>query len=90
MTHNGAYSWTAVTADGVETSGTFTVDCFVDEASAIDLGSYGDGGSTFLPQTGGMSTLVVTLSGIFLMIGGIAIAKKDALLALISKYKREV
>lgn len=90
VTHNGAYSWTAVTADGVETSGTFTVDCFVDEASAIDLGSYGDGGSTFLPQTGGMSTLVVTLSGIFLMIGGIAIAKKDALLALISKYKREV
>ena len=90
VTHNGAYSWTAVTADGVETSGTFNVDCFVDEASAIDLGSYGDGGSTFLPQTGGMSTLVVTLSGIFLMIGGIAVAKKDAILALISKYKREV
>ena len=88
VSHNGTYAWVATTASGEETSGTITVDCFVDEASAINLGSYGDGGSTFLPQTGGMSTLVVTLSGIFLMIGGIAIAKKEALMALLTKGRK--
>lgn len=87
---NGAYTYTARTKDGGETTGVFTVDCFVDDASATDFGTYNQGGTTFLPQTGGTSTLAVVLSGIFMMIGGIAIAKKDALMAMIRNHGRKV
>lgn len=87
---NGAYTYTARTKDGGETTGVFTVDCFVDDASATDFGTYNQGGTTFLPQTGGTSTLAVVLSGIFMMIGGVAIAKKDALMAMIRNHGRKV
>lgn len=88
--HNGAYNYVAQVVDGEETPGVFTVDCFVEDKNAIDFGTYNQSGSTFLPQTGGMSTLAVTLSGVFLMIGGIAIAKKDALMAMIRNHGRKV
>lgn len=88
--HNGAYNYVAQVVDGGETPGVFTVDCFVEDKNAIDFGTYNQSGTTFLPQTGGMSTLAVTLSGVFLMIGGIAIAKKDALMAMIRNHGRKV
>lgn len=88
--HNGAYNYVAQVIDGGETPGVFTVDCFVEDKNAIDFGTYNQSGTTFLPQTGGMSTLAVTLSGVFLMIGGIAIAKKDALMAMIRNHGRKV
>lgn len=88
--HNGDYNYSAVATDGgKETSGTHHIDSFVNEG-AYNLGNYNTGGTTFLPQTGGMSTLAIVLSGIFMMIGGIVIAKKDALLTMIHNHGRKV
>lgn len=88
--HNGDYNYSAVATDGgKETSGTHHIDSFVDEG-AYNLGNYNTGGTTFLPQTGGMSTLAIVLSGIFMMVGGIVIAKKDALLTMIHNHGRKV
>lgn len=88
VSHNGSYEWHAITESGEEVSGVFEVDCFVDEAESINLGAYGSGGNTVLPQTGGISTLMAVMSGLLLMVGGTLIAKKEALMTLVSKLGR--
>ena len=48
---------------------------------------YGTGGTTFLPQTGGVSWVAITLSGILLIVGGIFLSYKDKILALSAQFK---
>ena len=82
VSHNGKYKITATTSSGVEVSETIEVTGFVDKAEEINMDMYGTGGSTFLPQTGGVSWVAITLSGILLIIGGIFLSCKDKILAL--------
>lgn len=88
--HNGTYEYTATTPDGGVTKGTITVSCFTDDVKEASLGTYNTDGTTFLPQTGGVSSLAVIISGIFTMIGGIAIVKKDKLMSFVSGIRKKV
>ena len=87
VNHNGKYKITATTSSGVEVTKTIEVTGFVDKAEDINMDMYGTGRTTFLPQTGGVSWVAITLSGILLIIGGISFALKDKLLALSALLK---
>lgn len=87
VSHNGKYKITAITSSGVEVSKTIEVTGFVDKAEDINMDMYGTGGTTLLPQTGGVSWVAITLSGVLLIIGGTILSCKDKILALSAQFK---
>lgn len=87
VSHNGKYKITAITSSGVEVSKTIEVTGFVDKAEEINMDMYGTGGTTLLPQTGGVSWVAITLSGVLLIIGGTILSCKDKILALSAQFK---
>lgn len=87
VSHNGKYKITATTSSGVEVSKTIEVTGFVDKAEEINMDMYGTGGTTLLPQTGGVSWVAITLSGVLLIIGGTILSCKDKILALSAQFK---
>lgn len=90
VSQNGEYSWSAKTEAGKYSSGKFAVNCFSSELKSVNYGSYGSGGITSLPKTGGVNTMAVVLSGIIVVLGGICVIKKDAILMLVSMCRRKV
>lgn len=90
VSHNGKYKITATTSSGIEVSKTIEVTGFVDSVKDIDMNMYGTGGSTMLPQTGGVSWVVAVLSGVIFIIGGMSLANRDRLFALLHTLRKKV
>lgn len=86
--NNGTYNVVATTKDGAETSETITIDGFVDSVNNIALNAYGDGGSSSLPQTGGIASVAVAIAGIFGIFGGIALVRKEQIKMFFKKRKK--
>ena len=90
VSHNGKYKITATTSSGIEVSKTIEVTGFVDSVKDIDMNMYGTGGSTMLPQTGGVSWVVAVLSGVIFIIGGMSLVNRDRLFALLHTLRKKV
>lgn len=88
VSQNGSYSWTATTPDGVSSSGNYSINCFSDSVLSANYGKYGTGGISSLPKTGGINTATFVMTGVLLILGGIAVLKRDALLALARLVRR--
>lgn len=90
VSQNGTYAWTARSEAGVTSEGEYSVNSFQNSVLASNYGNYGTGGISSLPKTGGINTVAVILSGLMLVLGGIAIVKKESLVALALALGRKV